>query len=284
MTAVATQGSVDKLGEQLVEVMALMVLASGELSDQHVEQILACTLEHRAFAGMSDERLRTLFSRSLQRVQEIGLTKMFAEIRTALQDYADRLLAFAMATRICFADDILMDDELALLRTFQIEFGLRDAHVAQIVDAMQRQENMDELIGVLLEQVQRQRLSREEALIEVMLLMAAADGEVQPEEATQLAMTIASQEDFRDFGERQIDDAVRNALTRIQSDGIANRLSVLSRVLTDAPTRLKAMTYAYSILLADGILASPEGRCLRQMAKAFELDEQAMRQVLSGRV
>jgi len=114
-------------------------------------------------------------------------------------------------------------------------------------------------------------IRHEEAYIEVMLLMAMADGELQEEEATQLAFTVANRPEFGSLSERQLADAVSRATERIQQAPARQRLAELARALPTEQERFKATAFAYSILVADGIVAPGETRCLLDIQQAFGL-------------
>jgi AcrR family transcriptional regulator len=115
------------------------------------------------------------------------------------------------------------------------------------------------------------RLSREEAYIEIMLLMALSDGQLHEEEATQLALTVANRPEFQDMSQAEISQTITAALERIQRQSVSERLTELSRCLKSESAKFKATVFAYGILVADGIVASGETACLRQIEKAFGL-------------
>ena len=114
-------------------------------------------------------------------------------------------------------------------------------------------------------------LTREDAYIEIMLLMAFADGTLQEEEATLLANTVAHRDEFGNLSEQELADAVSRALDRLQGAPSRERLLALRQHLPSEEDRFKATVFAYSILVADGVVAPGETRCLLEIQEAFGL-------------
>ena len=169
-----------------------------------------------------------------------------------------------------------------LLRTFQIVFGLSDETVSFVITHIQDRDSIDHIVDRLWKlYTETEQPDIQSVYIEVMLLMATEGGVVQEDEITQLAMTVASHADFSGMNTSQVSEAIQTALARIQADGTATRLSALSRQLVDISERTKAMGFAYSILVADGVVAPGESRCLKQMQAAFRLSEEAMKRIVS---
>jgi len=262
----------------LIEAMLLMVAADGRIHDDEILQLGEAISQHAIFAEDDIDSVIDVLRDVFKRLAADGFDARLQALSDGLDSYRSRLLAFALATRISFADGDLDQAELDLLRTFQAVFGLREIHVQKVVEAVSvgSLDTLDALVDELWQRERDSTLANEEALIEVMLIMAAADGEEQGEEATQLALTIANNERFQSLSENDIAVAVRGALDRIQSDGMSSRLAELKKVLVSMEDRVVAVRFAYQILAADGVLAPSERECLRQMQLAFELEDQQM--------
>jgi len=265
----------------LIECMLMMGAADGVVQPEEVSRLARTVSGHPLFADFTLTRITSEISHAADRLVEDGFEARLAALAQGLQSYTSRLLALAFATGVSFADGKLADEELVLLKTFQRVFALRDDDVAEVVDAVQDPDaDITGLVQRLWEDYQVNRLTREQAFVEVMLLMAAADGEVQKEEATQLALTIASREEFAAMSESDISSAVTGALGRIQSQGEEQRLNELAGLLPGEDERLKAMMFAYSILVADGVVAPGETACLARMQQVFGLSSEDLRHVL----
>lgn len=266
----------------LIETMLLMVAADGTVKDGEMNELSRVVSEHPIFADFDTDAVAESFSRAFEALAVEGFEKRMEAIADALGTYHAQLLAFALACQVCFADGSIDETEFALLRTFQIVFGLSDETVSFVITHVQDRDSIDHIVDRLWKlYTETEQLDIQSIYIEVMLLMATADGIVQVDEMTQLAMTVASHEDFSGMTTADVSDAIQTALARIQADGTATRLSALSRQLVDVPERTKAMGFAYSILVADGVVAPGESHCLKQMQAAFRLSEEAMKRIVS---
>lgn len=259
----------------LIEAMLLMVAADGEIHDDEIAQLGQAISEHQIFEHETLDSVIDVLRTVFDELANEGFESRLRALADGLSTYPSRLMAFALATRISFADGDLDTAELDLLRTFQTVFGLKELHVQTIVDAVSVGDSarLDKLVADLWQGELSVVLTVEDALVEVMLLMAAADGEVQTEEATQLALTLANNDRFNSMSEDDISAAIGGALERIQSDGMPARLSALEKILKTEEERKTALRFAYQILAADGVLAPGERECLDQIRRSFGLSE-----------
>lgn len=268
----------------LIECMLMMGAADGVIRGGEIERLATTVCEHPVFAGFSHEDATREISAGAERLVAEGLEARLQALTKGLPTYPLRLLAFAFSAGVSLADGEFAREELSLLKRIQSELGLRDDDVAEVITAVQARGDVDDLIERLLQQhlTEAGTLGLGEAYIEVMLLMAAADGEVQKEEATQLALTIANHAQFASMSEADISAAVSGALERIQREGDEQRLHALGARLAGEEERLQALSFAYSILVADGVMAPGESRCLERMLAAFGLEHEALRKVLAS--
>jgi len=262
-----------------LDVMLLMIAADGVVRDEELAQLAQSVSEHAVFDGVGLEQIEGELMRAFAALQADGFDARIEAIADGLGDYRAQLLAFALATRICFADGQLATEELSLLKIFQRAFGLQDDHVVEVVSAVGEGGDLDGLIEELWQA--ETQLSVAQAQIEVMLLMASADGEIIEDEAKHLALAIASQEEFSALSEVELSQAVVKALARIASDGLTTRLSALRRSLPSEDDRLRAILNAYVMLVADGVVQPGETECLLRMKEVFELSDESMRYALA---
>ncbi|OIP38119.1 MAG: hypothetical protein AUK47_12555 [Deltaproteobacteria bacterium CG2_30_63_29] len=268
--------------DALIETMLLMVAANGTVNDGEMNELSKVVSEHPIFKGFDTEAVAQSFSKAFEALAVEGFEKRMEAIADALGTHHAQLLAFALACQVCFADGRIDETEFALLRTFQIVFGLSDETVSFVITHIQDRDSIDHIVDRLWKlYTETEQPDIQSVYIEVMLLMATEGGVVQEDEITQLAMTVASHADFSGMNTSQVSEAIQTALARIQADGTATRLSALSRQLVDISERTKAMGFAYSILVADGVVAPGESRCLKQMQAAFRLSEEAMKRIVS---
>ena len=261
--------------------MVLMMAADGEIQDAELEQLQRAVADHRVFIELDHEGVETQVSEAFNHLIEHGLEARLKTLADELCDYRERLLAFALATRICFADGQIDASELALLKSLQQAFALTETHVAQITEAAQLPGSLDDIVSELHSARLVNQPSVEQAYIEIMLLMALADGEIQEAEGHALGLTLAKRVEFQGLDQDQLDQAIKEAIARIQGDGLQVRLTALNEVLSHQDERQRAIRFAYRILAADGIEDCRESGMLAKMLQAFELkDDFLEREVL----
>lgn len=257
----------------MIEAMTLMIAADGVVADEEIFELSRVVAEHAIFAGTTSASVNRELRRSLQALAKFGFESRLQTLADGLPDYGMRLLAFAFAVDICFADGQLAAQELTLLKAFQAIFGLREEHVTRLVSAAQDRKDFNNVLQELGIQGDPRLLGRDEALIEVMLLMATADDEIQPPEVTRMALTVASRPEFKAMTEKQVGEAIEGALQRIQTHGLQSRLAELRLCLPDVADRLQALRFAIAILVADGTITISELDHLERMRVAFDLEE-----------
>ena len=110
-----------------------------------------------------------------------------------------------------------------------------------------------------------------EALVEMMVLAASADGDFAPEERVRLERNILS------LTSRRVEPGRLSTLLgeleqRIAREGRARRLEVVKAELGDAQTRKVALDLALQVMKEDGVLRTSERELILEIAEAFEID------------
>ena len=119
----------------------------------------------------------------------------------------------------------------------------------------------------------RLRNDQVDALIEVMLLAATADGELSIEEVDQLQKCLLEVDELwltRIDLERRLSDAHE----RIIDAGRAVRLAAAKRILSDLDARQAALELAIRVMAADGIIRTSEREVILETAEALGLDRE----------
>jgi tellurite resistance protein len=110
-----------------------------------------------------------------------------------------------------------------------------------------------------------------EALVEMMVLAASADGEFSADERAHFARSVESLTDKAIDGE-----AFERLVGRIQADlaagGRAARLASLKQRLPDAAQRRVALALAVRVMAADGLIRTSERELILEVAEALEID------------
>lgn len=110
-----------------------------------------------------------------------------------------------------------------------------------------------------------------EALIEVMYLAAAADGEFAPEERKQFEHTIETLTDGR-VGVAALAEALARAKGALEEAGRDARLAAVRERLPNAGARKAALALAIQVTAADGVIRTSERELIMDTAEALEID------------
>jgi uncharacterized tellurite resistance protein B-like protein len=109
-----------------------------------------------------------------------------------------------------------------------------------------------------------------EALVEVMFLAAAADGEFSDVERQEFSKTLASLTDHRLAPER-IAELLADAAKSLEAEGRGARLTRIKDRLPDLATRKVALSLAIQITAADSFIRTSERELIMETAEALEI-------------
>ncbi|MCB8840126.1 tellurite resistance TerB family protein [Aurantimonas sp. VKM B-3413] len=115
-------------------------------------------------------------------------------------------------------------------------------------------------------------LEPQEALVHLMVAMAAADGAVRETELRELSLLLQTLPVFSDFDLSALDDMVRHCSAILdREDGIDE---IIGNVTAAVPANLYETAYALAVEVAasDVNANQPELRFLEMLRDAFELD------------
>lgn len=110
-----------------------------------------------------------------------------------------------------------------------------------------------------------------EALVEMMVLAAGADGEFAPEERARLEQSVLSLTSRRLSPERS-SALLAELEARLEREGRADRLAAVRAALGDPHLRKVALELALQVMSADGILRTSERELILETAEALEID------------
>ena len=120
----------------------------------------------------------------------------------------------------------------------------------------------------------RLRNDQVDALIEVMLLAATADGELSIEEVDQLQKCLLEVDELW-LTQIDLERRLSDAHERIIDAGRAVRLAAAKRVLSDRDTRRAALELAIRVMAADGIIRTSEREVILETAEALDVDRES---------
>ncbi len=110
-----------------------------------------------------------------------------------------------------------------------------------------------------------------DALIEVMLLAAAADGELSIEEVDQLQSCLLAVDELW-LTQIDLERRLTEAHKRIASADRSARLSAAKAILSDIDTRRAALELAIRVMASDGVMRTSERELILETAEALDID------------
>jgi tellurite resistance protein len=120
----------------------------------------------------------------------------------------------------------------------------------------------------------RLRNDQVDALIEVMLLAATADGELSIEEVDQLQKCLLEVDELW-LTQNDLERRLSKAHERIIDAGRAVRLDAAKRILVDLDARQAALELAIRVMAADGIIRTSEREVILETAEALDVDRES---------
>lgn len=110
-----------------------------------------------------------------------------------------------------------------------------------------------------------------EALVEMMFLAAAADGEFSDAERAHFDEQVTTISAGRLNSER-VEELIREAQRALESSGRKVRLASVRERLPEADARRLALALAIQLTAADGIIRTSERELILETAEALEID------------
>jgi tellurite resistance protein len=110
-----------------------------------------------------------------------------------------------------------------------------------------------------------------QALIEVMVLAASADGEFQAEERTRLERAVGALAPER-LGKDALPALFGTLEERAAKEGRLARLAAAKKTLGDASACKMALELALQVMMADGVIRTSERELILETAEALDID------------
>ncbi len=113
--------------------------------------------------------------------------------------------------------------------------------------------------------------SKLEALVEMMYLAAAADGEFSDVERQQFLSNLETLTDGR-LGKERLESLLTQAAKDLESSGREARLNSVKDRLPEPGARRVALALAVQVMAADGIIRTSERELIMETAEVLEID------------
>jgi tellurite resistance protein len=246
----------------LVEVMLLASMADGPPTDVGMQALVARVLERPEFDGTKADELTALVQKSAKKLASAeNLETILGSLRTRLPTHQHRMLAFGLAAAVALADHRATRAELGLLKTFQAALGISEDEVAQMIDVLEAGGSLAQALGAPLERL----------YAEVMVLVSAADGKLEEEEARSMVESFASDPLFHDVSADRAQAFISEAVSTLASHGLSERLRALAQGISTHAQRLRAFRLAMKVAQSKGKPSAAERRVLNLLQATFGL-------------
>lgn len=258
----------------LIDAMILAASADGQLRPVEVQTVIQRVIERPEFEGVQATELAGLVEASALRLSQAkALEDILHGLRARLPDHRNRLLAFGLATSVVLADRQALEDELGLLKSMQNALGVSEEEVSRVFETVESGASLAEALGEPLERL----------YAETMVLVSAADGEVQPAELRRMLEELAGDPVFKDVSLESADHYLRDAVQNLAVEGLPQRLTVLAHGLTTKSQRSRAFKLAVRVAYAEGPPSKDALRALELLQATFGLaDDEVARITAEG--
>lgn len=257
----------------LIEIMLLAAVADGQVSDRQLQALVRRVLERPEFDATSADEVNGLVEGSLKKLAGArDLRAVLASLRERLPDHKSRMLAFGLAAAVAFADQRATRAELGLLKTFQAALGISEDEVVQLIDAVEKGKSLSEALGEPFERL----------CAEVMVLVSAADGKLKEDETRVLVESLAADPLFQNVSPPRAQSYVNEALAALATEGMPQRLNVLTRGIATHSQRLKAFGLAMRVATASGDASPSERKILDLLQATFGIADDEVERIRDG--
>lgn len=254
----------------LIDAMILAASADGSMSPKEMETLIQRVIERPEFEGTDAQELERLVERSARRLSgSRGLEEIFSSLRARLPDHRNRLLAFGLATAVALADRKATRAELGLLKGVQSALGISEAEVTRVFEVVESGASLAEALGEPLERL----------YAETMVLVGAADGEMNTRELKLMLENMAGDPVFADVSLELAERYLTDAVQALSLEGLPTRLTVLAHGLSTHAQRAKAFRLAVRIAFADGNPSVAEQKLLDLLQATFGLADDEVAQI-----
>ncbi|MEJ7603803.1 MAG: TerB family tellurite resistance protein [Kofleriaceae bacterium] len=256
----------------LIEAMLGAMEADGDVTEEEMATFQSSLENHDLFKGLTGEEIERFIDLAAASIRDGGGGKArLADIAKNLPSRSQRLAAYAMACEICVSDRSLAEAEIDFLDAMQTAFGLEESEAKEVFEAARQHSGL----LTLDEKSEKMRVLMPR-FVQCMAMIAAADGEVHPEERLGVRAVLRNIPDMAVLTAQELDDAIDAALDAAAGKDAATELAEIAKVIAQPPDRYWTTVYVMIIALADGKTDWREEKFLETMKTAFSLSELQM--------
>ncbi len=261
-----------------LETMLIMIAADGSVDDKEMRRFMAQVRAHPQLSHLSQRMIDKHLQEAFVAIRREGLEQRIVAISKGLRRRDQRLAAVGMAMSIASGDGQMSDEELAVLGMLQGSFELTEDDLAAAASAA-RDGSLDSFMD--------EDAPVEQYYIEAMMLMAAADGDIDPAELDKFGQELAHQRHFDHVTPEQAGVYMERSLNVLETEGLEARLTAIAAHLTTDAQRQIAFELVVEMCLADGN-ADPQERALlklfqERLGLSDDFVSKTIRYILEGR-
>jgi tellurite resistance protein len=266
-------GYLDKLGGDdpqaaLIEAMVLTVSADGVIEKREESLVHRIVLSKKEFGDLTEDRFSDLLNRALSDIKREGISKRADALAKVFTKKADRLNVFELAFEVVLKGGRMGPNEIDTLKRLQSRFGLSEEEVEEIHMHLTESTPVESLLKDYHEEK-----SIGQFYLEVMLLMAAADGILQASEKRRIMQTIEEHIVFKHVEKSLIEDWIEQSLRDLEREGVIGRITAIAEALEGDNERRTAFGFATDICLADGAADPAELELLKAFQSRFRIED-----------
>ncbi len=261
-----------------LEAMLIMIAADGSVEDSEMAQFMAQIRTRPELSQIPRRTIDVHMQEAFAAIRVEGIERRIQAIARGLRHRDQRLAAVGMALAIAVGDGALKPEEATILKMMQAALGLSDEDVRAAIEAARAGS-----IGDFVDEG-----TIEEVYIETMMLMAAADGMIDPAELDRFGHELAHQSVFDLTSPEQASIFMERALSNLTRDGVEVRLEAIGAALEGSAQRETAFRLALEMCLADGNADVSERALLKLLQERLGLSDafvgQEIQKILGGPV
>lgn len=149
-----------------------------------------------------------------------------------------------------------------------------DDRLKKIATGMSVADAIDSYMGQLGEDApafdpEQERKDELLAIVEVMFLMAAVDGEISDDEVRELRASMQALEDMQEVGADGLEEVMKDLAQKLETDGWKARLEDAASRIRAPEARQFAFQLAAGVAFVDDFVAHAEAAAIDSLAKAF---------------
>lgn len=127
---------------------------------------------------------------------------------------------------------------------------------------------------------EQERVEELLAIVEVMFLMAAVDGEISDEEVDELRASVHALQDMETVGDIRLDETMKDLSKKLAADGWNARLREAASRIRAPEARVFAFQLAAGVAFVDDFVAHAEAAAIDSLAQALGLEKEESQALL----